>query len=246
MTMEPTDLPQRIVELLSKPNLTALPENPVGAIWEAFREHFAGFEEVELPEKIEADRVRQVLGEAPGADLEADLEAYLTAVGRQEGLRTELTVPMLVDAASTPAGPPRRIARGKTYRLGDDEDRTRLHAFHQAEVLWIEEGLSEWRIMGPFTEFVEGLSGGARLRIEQVDYSLYCERGWQVSAQWPGQEWASLAGWGRMKKAVVDRLGYDSSRFTAVGLGFGLERVAMLRYGIDDIRKVAAERLPAA
>lgn len=48
--MERFDLPQRIVELLSRPNLTALPENPVGAIWEAFRNQFDSFAVVDLPE----------------------------------------------------------------------------------------------------------------------------------------------------------------------------------------------------
>jgi phenylalanyl-tRNA synthetase alpha subunit len=46
-----------------------------------------------------------------------------------------------------------------------------------------------------------------------------------------------------MKPGVVERLGYDPARVKAVGLDFGLERLAMLRYGIDDIRMVAAERV---
>lgn len=238
MSMNATELPQRIVELLSKPNLTAIPENPVGAIWEEFRRQYDGFVEVDVPEKIDPDEVRRILGDAS----RAGVEEYLDAASRQEWLRRELTVSMLV-AAGGKGAPPRLIARGKTYRLGDEESRTCLHAFHQAEILWIQEGLSEWQIMGPFTGFIERLGAGARLRIDQAEYSLYCDRGWQVCALWPGKDWSSVAGWGRMRAAVVERLGYDPSRFTAVGLGCGLERLAMLRYGIDDIRKVEAERI---
>ena len=110
MTMNTTELPQRIVELLSKTNPTAIPENPVGAI----------------------------LGDAS----DSAVENYLAAAARQQWLRRELTVPMLL-AAAQPGAPPRLITTGKTYRIIDEENRTRLHAFHQAEVLWIEEGLSE-------------------------------------------------------------------------------------------------------
>ena len=234
--MNASEMPQRIVELLSKPNLTAIPENPVGAIWEEFRQQYDDFTEVDLPEEIDPDEVRRILGDGP------TVEEYLAATSRQQGLRRELTAPMLLAAGGRKA-PLRLIATGKTYRTGDEESQTRLHAFHQAEVLWIDEDLSEWQIMGPFTGLMDRLSAGARLRIDQAEYSIYCERGWQVSAQWPGQGWSSIAGWGRMKSTVVENLGYDSRRFTAVGLGFGLERLAMLRYGIDDIRKVEAERI---
>ncbi len=238
MTMNSTELPQRIVELLSKPNLTAIPENPVGAIWQQFRQTYADFTCVDLPEEIDADAVRRILGDAG----DSAVEDYLADAARQQGLRRELTVPMLL-AAAQPGAPSRLITTGKTYRIGDEESQTRLHAFHQAEVLWIEAGLSEWRIMEPFAAFIEALNVDARLRIEPTSYSLYCERGWQISAQWQGHDWQTIAGWGRMKPGVVERLGYDSTRIKAVGLGLGLERLAMLHYGIDDIRMVEAERV---
>ena len=101
--------------------------------------------------------------------------------------------------------------------------------------------------MGPFAAFIEQLCASTRLRIQHHEYSLYCDRGWEVSAQWPGQDWSSVAGGGRMRAEIVGRLGYDPDKYTAVGFGLGLDRLAVLRFGIDDIRKVAAERLqPAA
>lgn len=207
-------------------------------MWEVFRRHYEGFEEVELPERIDPEAVRRALGDAP----RTALEEHLAAAAQQQGLRRELTAPLLV-AAARHGAPVRLIARGKAYRLDDEEGPTKLHAFHQAEILWVEEGLDEWRIMGPIADFVHQLCGEARLRIEEAQYSLYCERGWEVCAQWPGQGWQSVAGWGRMRSGVVERLGHDPRRFAAVGVGVGLERLACLRYGIDDIRRVEAERL---
>ena len=94
MAMHKTDLPERIVELLSKPNLTALPENPVGAVWEAFKRQYDGFTEVELAEKIDPDKVREIFADVGNGSL----EEYLTAASRQQWLRRELTVPMVVEA----------------------------------------------------------------------------------------------------------------------------------------------------
>lgn len=238
IAMNETDLPERIVELLSKPNLTALPENPVGAVWEAFKRQYDGFTEVELAEKIDPDEVREIFADAGNGSL----EEYLTAASRQQWLRRELTMPMVMEAVGR-AAPVRLIATGKTYRIDDEESSTRLHAFHQAEVLWIGEGLSEWQLMAPFSEFIRELNPDMQLRIQHFDYSLYCERGWEIAAQLQGIEWSSIAGLGRLKTDLLKALGYDSNRLTAVGLGVGLERLAMMLYGIDDIRRIGAERV---
>ncbi|MXW80892.1 MAG: sigma-70 family RNA polymerase sigma factor [Gemmatimonadetes bacterium] len=238
IAMHKTDLPERIVELLSKPNLTALPENPVGAVWEAFKRQYDGFTEVELAEKIDPDKVREIFADAGNGSL----EEYLTAASRQQWLRRELTMPMVVEAVGREA-PVRLISTGKTYRIDDEESSTRLHAFHQAEVLWIGEGLSEWQLMAPFSEFIRELNPDMQLRIQHFDYSLYCERGWEIAAQLQGTEWSSIAGLGRLKADLLKALGFDSNRLTAVGLGLGLERLAMMLYGIDDIRRIGAERV---
>lgn len=238
IAMNETDLPERIVELLSKPNLTALPENPVGAVWGAFKRQYDGFTEVELEEKIDPDKVREILADAGNGSL----EEYLTAASRQQWLRRELTMPMVMEAVGREA-PVRLIATGKTYRIDDEESSTRLHAFHQVEVLWVGEGLSEWQLMAPFSEFIRELNPDMQLRIQHFDYSLYCERGWEIAVQLRGMEWSSIAGLGLLKADLLKALGYDSNRLTAVGLGVGLERLAMMLYGIDDIRRIGAERV---
>ena len=239
IAMTGMDLPERIVELLSKPNLTALPENPVGAVWEAFKRQYDGFSEVELEEKIDPAKVREILADAGNGSL----EEYLTAASRQQWLRRALTVPMVMEAAGREA-PVQLIATGKTYRIDNEEESsTKLHAFHQAEVLWVGEGLSEWQLMAPFSEFIRELNPDMELRIQQFDYSLHSDRGWKIAVQLRGMEWSSIAGLGRMKAGLLEALGYDSDRLTAVALGVGLERLAMLQYGIDDIRRMEAERV---
>jgi phenylalanyl-tRNA synthetase alpha chain len=238
MAMNTAELPRKIVELLSRPNLTALPENPVGALWAEFRRHHEGFEVVELPERVERAEVEAVYG---SADPE-QLAEYLGYLERQDWLRPELTVSLLTAARRMP-GARRLITTGKVYRLGDAEEATRLHAFHQAEALWIAEGLDEWQAIGRTAGLVEQLCGGGRLRITQVEYQLYSHRGWEVDVERPGQDWSGVCGMCRFSDEVVERLGHDPAQCGAAGLGVGLDRLACLRYGIDDIRKVAATRV---
>jgi phenylalanyl-tRNA synthetase alpha chain len=64
-------------------------------------------------------------------------------------------------------------------------------------------------------------------------------RAWELSVDVDGA-WFEVLAWGVFSDKIVRHLGGDPVRHTAVGFGCGLERVAMLRYGIDDIRKVRA------
>ena len=68
-----------------------------------------------------------------------------------------------------------------------------------------------------------------------------------------GKDWSGVAGWARMKAGVLEKLGCDAGskanpcgirRVTAVGPGAGLEGLAMLRYGMNDVREVMAETVP--
>jgi phenylalanyl-tRNA synthetase alpha chain len=66
-------------------------------------------------------------------------------------------------------------------------------------------------------------------------------RAWELSVDVDGA-WFEVLAWGVFSDKIVRHLGGDPVRHTAVGFGCGLERVAMLRYGIDDIRKVESAR----
>ena len=64
-----------------------------------------------------------------------------------------------------------------------------------------------------------------------------CSQAWQLEVEDDGN-WVEVLAWGVFNDAVVRHLGGDPARHTAVGAGYGLERLAMIRYRIDDIRKV--------
>jgi phenylalanyl-tRNA synthetase alpha chain len=74
------------------------------------------------------------------------------------------------------------------------------------------------------------------LKIVPTNYPM-CTQAWQLEVEHDDQ-WSEVLAWGVFTDKVVKHLGGDPTRHIAVGVGYGLERLAMLRYGIDDIRKI--------
>ena len=230
-------LSDRIVELLSRPRLVDLPENPVGEVWARVRELRAASELGELPEKLSLADVRAVGG------LDATPPARAHRVDAQHVLRWDLTVPMLLAARGRAVGAS-LLAGGKVYR-DEAEDSAHLQAFHQAELLWTGERLSAWSAMDVVEEILDELLPGAPLRVAECGFPVYADRGHEVEVS-HGDRWVGVAGWARYPDRVVSMLGLDPARHTAVGVGLGLERIAALRHGIEDIRLIEAARLGEA
>jgi RNA polymerase sigma factor (sigma-70 family) len=240
MTLEtqlPNDLPERIIELLSRPRLMDLPESPVGAVWDAIRATRPDDEEVELPEMLNLAALEAVLGD----DLRDRLPPHVHWADDERFLRPALTLPMLVAARERPVGA-RLLAAGKVFR-DETVDASHLQAFHQAELLWIGEGLSPWAAMDWIADMVaQVLPDRGALGLEECAFPPYAEKGWDVSVR-RDDRWVSIAGFAGLEPAIVGALGHDSERVQVVGVGLGLERIASLRYGIDDLRHIEASRI---
>ena len=226
------DLPARVVELLAHPRLTDLPENPVGKTLEALRPVYADFTEQALPEVVDLAEARKTIGnDALYVD---PIELHRIDEGRI--LRYDLTLPLLLTVRYE--GQPLRIwAAGKAYRAGR-VDAMHLEVFHQAEVLWFDERaqLDSWQMTGRVLQSVDRLFPGRTFKIVPTQYQM-CSQAWEIEIEDDGR-WFEVLAWGVFSDRIVRHLGGDPERHTAVGVGYGLERLAMLRYGIDDIRRV--------
>jgi phenylalanyl-tRNA synthetase alpha chain len=137
----------------------------------------------------------------------------------------------------------RLTAAGKAYRplRGDGSGTPRLEVFHQAELLVVGPGVTEWDMMPILEHVFEGIWPGVKYRLEQGTYGL-CERQWDVSVERDGS-WVEVGGWGKFRPEIVRLLGRDTDKHAAIGAAVGLERLACLYFGIDDVRKVEATRL---
>jgi RNA polymerase sigma factor (sigma-70 family) len=231
------DFPAKVVELLARPQLTDLPENPVGSILDLLRGAYKDCSDVTLPEIVDFAEARKTIGEVA---LYID-PLELHRVDDSRILRYDLTLPLLLNVRYE--GKPLRIwTAGKTYRQGRI-DATHLEAFHQAEVLWVDERerLDVWRITGRVLQSVDLLFPGRAVKMVPTDYPM-CSQAWQLEIEQDGV-WFEVLAWGAFTDKIVSHLGGDPRRHLAVGVGHGLERLAMLRYRIDDIRKVETARV---
>lgn len=234
----PERLPEKIVELLSRPKLTALPENPVGKVWQMMRELTSDYEVVEVPEVVHQKQI----GEAFGRDAATEMAQRSAGVHRIDAdsfLRTDITLPLMLSLKGR--GAPLKItAAGKVYRAGKP-DTMRLETFHQAELLLVQQNYSPWQFMDSVMAIVTKFCPGRRVRIEQFRF-LLCDPAWEVDVDVDGQ-WRGVMGWGAYAEPFLRWLGCDPKRYTAVGAGFGLERLASLYYGIDDLRRIEGMRI---
>lgn len=231
------DLPAKVVELLARPRLTDLPENPVGRILELLRSVYPDFAEVDLPDIVNMSEAHETIG---GDALYLD-PGELQRVDDHRILRYDLTLPLLMKLRFE--GEPLRIwAAGKAYRVCQT-DATHLEAFHQAEVLWFSdrEHLDPWQATGKVLQSMDLLLPGRAVKIVPTQYPM-CSQAWDLEVDEDGR-WSEVLAWGVYTDRIVRHLGGDPARHLAVGVGYGLERLAMLRFGIDDIRKVDVARV---
>jgi RNA polymerase sigma factor (sigma-70 family) len=231
------DWPAHIIELLARPKLTDLPDNPVGTVLDLLRACYASHRPIELPEVVDFEEARQTIGHE-ACYVEAREIHY---VDKRRILRYDLTLPLLLNVRYEGV-PLRLLSAGKTYRVCQT-DAMHLEAFHQAEVFYMDERsrLDAWQVTGQLLQSINAVLPGRVVRISPTEYPM-CSQAWELGVEIDGRILETVA-WGVFTGRIVRHLGGDPEVHTAIGIGYGLERVAMMRYGIDDARKVEASRV---
>src|SRR3990172_1980517 len=173
---------------------------------------------------------------------------YMTGVV----LRTQ-TSPVQIRAMKRAAGKPplRVICPGRVYR--SDYDQTHSPMFHQVEGLCVDEGITFADLKGTLAAFARAYFGpGTKTRF-RPSYFPFVEPGAEVdvscsicggTGRKDGKRcgtcketgWLEVLGAGMVHPKLFENVGFDASRVTGFAFGMGVERMAMLRYGIDDLR----------
>ncbi len=160
-------------------------------------------------------------------------------------LRTH-TSPIQVRVMEQTAPPVRVVAPGKVYRC--DSDLTHTPMFHQVEGLLVDKDISFGDLKGVLTTFVHQIfdpQTALRFRPSffpftepSAEVDILCVicrgSGCRVCSQ---TGWLEVLGSGMVHPAVFENVGYDTSAYNGFAFGMGVERLAMLKYGIDDIRR---------
>jgi len=153
-------------------------------------------------------------------------------------LRTH-TSPMQVRYACNHRPPIKVIAPGRTYRV--DSDATHSPMFHQVEGLWIDENVSFADLKGVYTDFLRRFFETDELQVRfRPSYFPFTEPSAEIDmmfASGPQKgRWLEISGAGQVHPTVMRNFGLDPERYIGFAFGSGLERLSMLRYGIDDLR----------
>ena len=222
-------------------------KNPFYKIQDEIIDIFAsmGYEIVEGPE-VESDHYNFELMNIPHDHPARDMQDSFY-IDENTLMRTH-TSPVQARVMEQKKGQPIRIiCPGKTYRR-DDDDATHTHQFAQIEGLVVDKDINLGHLKATLELFLKKMYGEKReIRLRssyfpftepsvEVDISCY-ECGGKGCSVCKGSGWIEILGGGMVHPNVLRMSGYDPDVYQGFAFGIGIERVAMLRYGIDDIRR---------
>jgi phenylalanyl-tRNA synthetase alpha chain len=128
----------------------------------------------------------------------------------------------------------RIIAPGRVYRV--DSDATHSPMFHQVEGLWIGEHVSFADLKGVIAEFLMRFFETSDMQVRfRPSFFPFTEPSAEIDMSWKGG-WLEIGGCGMVHPNVLKHVGIDSERYIGFAFGMGVERLAMLRYGVNDLR----------
>ncbi len=159
-------------------------------------------------------------------------------------LRTH-TSPVQIRTMRNQKPPIRILCPGRTYRC--DSDMTHTPMFHQVEGLVIDEKTHMGHLKGCLIDFLRAFFGIDSLKVRfrpsffpftepSAEVDIGCDRSGGELKLGSGSDWLEILGCGMVHPKVLENCGIDSTRYQGFAFGMGIERLAMLKYGIPDLR----------
>jgi len=129
----------------------------------------------------------------------------------------------------------RIIAPGRVYRV--DSDATHSPMFHQAEGLWVEEGVTFADLKAVFTDFIRRFFERNDLQVRfRPSFFPFTEPSAEIDIMGENGKWLEVGGCGMVHPNVLENVNIDPEKYTGFAFGIGLDRFAMLRYNVNDLR----------
>ncbi|MGB9092819.1 MAG: phenylalanine--tRNA ligase subunit alpha [Gallionella sp.] len=151
----------------------------------------------------------------------------------QHVLRTH-TSPVQVRYMEDHQPPLKIISTGRVYRV--DSDATHSPMFHQVEGLWVDEHISFANLKGVAQDFLQRFFEQDDLQVRfRPSFFPFTEPSAEMDMSWKGG-WLEIGGCGMVHPNVLKHVNIDSEKYLGFAFGLGVERLAMLRYGVNDLR----------
>lgn len=149
-------------------------------------------------------------------------------------LRTH-TSPVQVRYMENNQPPLKIISPGRVYRV--DSDATHSPMFHQVEGLWVDEHVSFANLKGVVQDFLQRFFEQDDLQVRfRPSFFPFTEPSAEMDMSWRGG-WLEIGGCGMVHPNVLKHVNIDSEKYLGFAFGLGVERLAMLRYGVNDLRQ---------
>ncbi len=215
-----------------------------------------GFSVVEGPE-VESDyynfEALRIPKDHPARDTMDTLYVDIPHDGEYDVVMRTHTSPNQVRVMEKTRPPIRIVSPGRCYR-NEATDPTHEWMQTQVEVLAVDEGISMSDLKGTLFEFAKRLFGQERKVRFRCDYFPFVEPGAEMAIDCMicggggcrtcgGEGWIEILGSGMVHPEILSNMGYDADRYTGFAAGMGIERICMLRHGIEDIRLFYANDL---
>lgn len=220
--------------------------HPLNLIQEEIEDLFIGmgYKIAEGPE-VELDHYNFELANIPRDHPARDMQDSFY-IDPNTLLRTHTTAMQMRELEKAHGQPVKLICPGKVYRR-DNDDATHSHQFTQCEGLVVGEHITLADLKGTLEFMANTMFGEGRTVRFRPSYFPFTEPSVEVDVSCPfcngkgcsvckGSGWIEILGAGMVHPHVLEMNGFDSEKYTGFAFGVGLERVAMLKYGIDDIR----------
>ena len=215
-----------IEQLLARPRPLEIEGHPIRRVWDLIRGALPDYEVV-TGEEIEDRRALEAVRE--------DLSRAYKLAGRVDGeryLRTQMSVTTL-KAIQGRTPPVRLLAAGRVFRP-DPEDATHLKVFHQVDGICVEPGAGPDALKATVARLLGAVLAAAEVRWRAADFG-FVDHGLEADIRIDG-EWLEASGSGILRADTLREAGFDPGAVGGFAFGLGLERLAMVKFGIDDVR----------
>jgi len=236
----PEDFADKVIaELLAKPKPLEILEHPLRKVWEEAQASLSDYTVVEL--SLEIESVQDNYG-LMGDSLDKYEEVFY--VDSERMLRVHTTT-VLVNQLRKYKPPIKLLTAGRAFRRCE-ENATHYPVFHQIEGLCVGKDVTEEHLKKTMEKLVRGILGDVEIRFRTADFP-FTDPGWETDVKIPPPslpfkkeggvgDWREILGMGMFHKRILQEAGLDPETVSGFGFGMGIERLAMIKYEIDDIR----------
>lgn len=198
-----------------------------------------GFETVESRQLDDDYHMFGALNFPEGHPARDDYDTFMTTEGLVAPAHTSTMQNRVLRSKQPPI---QMVIPGRVFR-NEDLDATHEHTFYQLEGVYVDKGINTGHLIATLKTFLEEYFQETLEVRTQPFYFPFTEPSFEYAIKRPGRDWLELLGCGMIHPNVLKEGGIDPKEYTGFAWGFGIDRLVMMKYGIEDVRHYESGKL---